>query len=174
MTYLPRFVGKENDMHIQLVHNPMKIYELPRLNLPAFDHKITEPEGKSLIFDVIRKKNLVLTPEEWVRQHVIHLLLTNYGYSRGLFQIEKGTTYNSLQKRTDIVVFNREGKPHLLVECKAPEVPINQYVIEQVSRYNKTINAPFMAVTNGLKTFCFAVDFETGKVKQVQDLPKVE
>lgn len=151
----------------------MKISELPQLNLPTFHHKIIESEGKSLIFDVIRKKNMVLTPEEWVRQHVIHLLLTNYGYSRGLFQVEKGMTYNSLQKRTDIVVFNREGKPHLLVECKSPEVPINQYVIEQASRYNKTITAPFLAITNGLKTFCFSVDFETGKVTQVQDLPKL-
>lgn len=151
----------------------MKKPELPQLNLPTFDYKITESGGKSVIFDIIRKKNIVLTPEEWVRQHVIHLLISNYGYSRSLFQIERGTTYNSLQKRTDIVVFNREAKPHLLVECKAPEIAINQYVIEQASRYNKTINAPFLAVSNGLKTFCFKVDFETGKVKQMQDLPQV-
>lgn len=151
----------------------MKIPELPQLNLPVFDHKITESEGKSVIFDIIRKKNVVLTPEEWVRQHVIHLLISNYGYSRSLFQVERGTTYNSLQKRTDIVVFNREGKPHLLVECKAPEIKINQCVIEQASRYNKTINAPFLAITNGLKTFCFTVDFETGKATQIQDLPRV-
>ena len=151
----------------------MKNADLPTLTLPTFDHKITETEGKNFIFDIVRQKNIVLTPEEWVRQHVIHLLISSYGYSRSLFQVEKGTTYNSLQKRTDIVVFNREGKPHLLVECKAPEIAINQYVIEQASRYNKTINAPFLAVTNGLKTFCFAVDFETGKVKQMQDLPRV-
>ena len=151
----------------------MKNADLPTLTLPPFDHKITETEGKNFIFDIVRQKNIVLTPEEWVRQHVIHLLISSYGYSRSLFQVEKGTTYNSLQKRTDIVVFNREGKPHLLVECKAPEIAINQYVIEQASRYNKTINAPFLAVTNGLKTFCFAVDFETGKVKQMQDLPRV-
>jgi hypothetical protein len=151
----------------------MKINKLPTINLPTFEHKITETDGKSLIFDIIRKKNIVLTPEEWVRQHVIHLLISHYNYSRSLFQVEKGTTYNSLQKRTDIVVFNREGKPHLLVECKAPEIKINQYVIEQASRYNKTINAPFLAVTNGLKTFCFSVDFETGKVKQMQDLPNI-
>jgi hypothetical protein len=151
----------------------MKNSELPLLNLPAFEHKITESEGKFVIFDIIRKKNIVLTPEEWVRQHIIHLLISNYGYSRSLFQVEKGTTYNSLQKRTDIVVYNREGKPHLLVECKAPEIKINQYVIEQASRYNKTINAPFLAITNGLKTFCFTVDFETGKVTQMKDLPQV-
>ncbi|MDP5120322.1 MAG: type I restriction enzyme HsdR N-terminal domain-containing protein, partial [Spirosomaceae bacterium] len=112
----------------------MKIPELPVLTLPKFDYKITESDGKSVIFDIIRKKNIVLTPEEWVRQHVIHLLIANYGYSRGLFQVEKGTSYNSLQKRTDIVVYNREGSPHLLVECKAPEIKINQYVVEQASR----------------------------------------
>lgn len=151
----------------------MKIPELPVLTLPKFDYKITESDGKSVIFDIIRKKNIVLTPEEWVRQHVIHLLIANYGYSRSLFQVEKGTSYNSLQKRTDIVVYNREGSPHLLVECKAPEIKINQYVVEQASRYNKNINAPFLAVTNGLKTFCFSVDFKTGKVMQLQDLPKV-
>lgn len=151
----------------------MKISELPILNLPGFEHKITESEGKLLIFDVIRKRNIVLTPEEWVRQHVIHLLISHYGYSRSLFRVERGTTYNSLQKRTDIVVYNREGKPHLLVECKAPEITINQYVIEQASRYNKTINTPFLSVTNGLKTFCFTADFATGKVTQMNDLPRV-
>lgn len=151
----------------------MKTDALPELNLPAFDHKITESDGKLLIFDIIRKKNVVLTPEEWVRQHIIHLLISNYGYSRSLFRVERSTTYNKLEKRTDIIVFNRDGKPHILIECKAPEVTINQYVIEQASRYNKTVEAPFLCVTNGLKTYCITIDFETGKVEQMKDLPQV-
>lgn len=150
----------------------MKISGLPALNLPSFDHKITESDGKFMIFDIIRKKNIVLTPEEWVRQHVIHLLISHYGYAKSLFRVERSTTYNSLEKRTDIVTFGRNGKPHLLVECKAPEIAINQLVIEQASRYNKTIEAPFLCVTNGLKTFCFSINFDTEAIEQLADLPK--
>lgn len=144
------------------------------LNLPSYDYKTKEIEGKNYIFDPIRKKYLLLTPEEWVRQHFIHLLIKHYGYSKSLIRLEGGLSYNRLQKRSDIVVFDQEGKPFLLVECKAPEVKINQSVIEQASRYNLTLRCPFVVITNGLSTFCFEIDFENGTFLQMKDLPKTK
>jgi hypothetical protein len=144
------------------------------LNLPTYTYKTKEIEGKSYIFDPIRKKYLVLTPEEWVRQHFINLLITHYQYSKSLIRLEGGLNYNKLQKRSDIVVFDQDGKPFLLVECKAPEVPINRAVIEQASRYNLTLKCPFVAITNGINTFCFEIDFENGSFKQMKDLPKTK
>jgi hypothetical protein len=145
---------------------------MQNLNLPTFDYKTKKIEGKPYIFDAIRKKYLLLTPEEWVRQHFINLLITQYAYSKNLIKLEGGLSYNRLQKRSDIVVFDNEGKPFLLVECKAPEVPISQAVVEQASRYNLTLKCPYMAITNGLRTFCFEIDFENNKFQQMNDLPK--
>lgn len=144
------------------------------LNLPAYNHKTKEIDGKTYIFDIIRKKNLVLTPEEWVRQHFINLLITHYGYSKSLLRLEGGLSYNKLQKRTDIVVFDNEGNPFLLVECKAADVPINKSVIEQASRYNLMMRCPFLVVTNGINTFCFKIDFGNGTTEQLKDLPKIK
>lgn len=144
------------------------------LNLPSYDYKTKEIDGKTYIYDAIRKKYLVLTPEEWVRQHFIDLLVKHYGYAKSLIRLEGGLAYNRLQKRSDIVVFDRDGNPFLLVECKAPEVKINQFVIEQASRYNLTLRCPFVVVTNGLNTFCFEIDFETEKFIQLKDLPTIE
>ena len=142
------------------------------LNLPPFEYKIKEIEGKICIFDSIRRKYLVLTPEEWVRQHFVHLLMNHYEYSKNLIRLEGGLKYNQLQKRSDIVIFDQAGLPSLLIECKAPEVSINQAVIEQASRYNHTLKCRHIVITNGLKTFCFEIDFETQNFRQCQDLPR--
>jgi Type I restriction enzyme R protein N terminus (HSDR_N) len=147
---------------------------MTQLNLPSYDYKTKEMDGKTYVFDIIRKKYLVLTPEEWVRQHFIHLLIKHYNFSKSLIRLEGGLNYNRLQKRSDIVVFDQEGNPFLLVECKAPEVKINQAVIEQASRYNLTLRCPFVAISNGLSTFCFEIDFENEKIKQLKDLPSIE
>jgi hypothetical protein len=141
------------------------------MNLPSFDYKIKEIEGQNYIFDIIRRKYLVLTPEEWVRQHFIHLLINQYNYPKSLFRVEGGLKYNQLQKRSDIIIYDKSGNPFLLVECKAAEVAINQSVVEQASRYNQTIRAKYLAVTNGIKTFCFEVDFEKNSFRQLIDLP---
>ncbi len=152
----------------------LKLETLKQLTLPTFDYKITEIEGKNYIFDIIRKKNLILTPEEWVRQHFIHLLINQYLYPKSLFKIEGGLKYNRLQKRSDIVIYDRIGSPFLLVECKSADETINQSVVEQASRYNQTIRAKYLAVTNGIKTFCFEIDFEKNITIQLQNLPFIE
>ncbi|MCU0323774.1 MAG: type I restriction enzyme HsdR N-terminal domain-containing protein [Spirosomaceae bacterium] len=147
--------------------------KLETLRLPTFDYKIKEIKGKNCIFDVIRKKFLILTPEEWVRQHFIHLLINQFNYPKSLFRIEGGLRYNQLQKRSDILVYNAEGNPFLLVECKAAEVAINQAVIEQVTRYNLTIKAQFIVITNGINTFCFEADWAKNSYRQVQSIPLI-
>jgi type I site-specific restriction endonuclease len=133
--------------------------------------KFKEIEGKQHIYDTLRNKYILLTPEEWVRQNMLWSLINELKYPKSLIKLEGGLSYNKLQKRTDIVVFDRTGKPFLLVECKAQEVPIDQKVVEQASRYNLIHKAPYICVTNGVKTFCFHIDFENNKTIQLKQLP---
>ena len=141
------------------------------LNLPPFEHKITKSGDNYLIFDILRRKNIVLTPEEWVRQHFLHYLINELCYPKSLISIERGTSYNKLQKRTDLCVYDNSGSPLLLVECKASSVPITQDVVKQVSVYNQTIQAKFVVITNGLAHYCWQVDFETRRFQPLQEIP---
>ncbi|MBF9254874.1 type I restriction enzyme HsdR N-terminal domain-containing protein [Pontibacter sp. 172403-2] len=144
---------------------------MERLNLPPFDYKIKNSGANSLIFDVLRKKYVVLTPEEWVRQHFVHYLIQQLRYPKSLISIERGANYNRLQKRMDLCVYNNEGNPHLLVECKAAHVPITQEVVKQASVYNQSVQAGFVVITNGLQHYCWQVDFETRSYTPLQDIP---
>jgi hypothetical protein len=142
-----------------------------KLNLPQFDIKIQDNDGKSEIFDVIRKKYVLLTPEEWVRQHFLHLLINHYQYPKSLIKIETGLKYNQLQKRSDIVVYDREGKPFLIVECKSTDVPLSQKTFEQITTYNYTLKSKYVVLTNGLHHFCCSIDHEKGAYEFMKDLP---
>lgn len=124
---------------------------LPELNLPAIAPQLSKEGEKVFIFDVLRKKNILLTPEEWVRQHWIHFLIASQGFPKGLVSAERGLVYNGLQKRTDLLVFDRQGSPYFLIECKAPEVEINQKVLSQAITYNQTLKCPFIGLSNGRK-----------------------
>lgn len=124
---------------------------LPELNLPAIAPQLSKEGEKVFIFDVLRKKNILLTPEEWVRQHWIHFLIASQGFPKGLLSAERGLVYNGLQKRTDLLVFDRQGSPYFLIECKAPEVEINQKVLTQAITYNQTLKCPFIGLSNGRK-----------------------
>ena len=124
---------------------------LPELNLPAIAPQLSKEGEKVFIFDVLRKKNILLTPEEWVRQHWIHFLIASQGFPKGLLSAERGLVYNGLQKRTDLLVFDRQGSPYYLIECKAPEVEINQKVLTQAITYNQTLKCPFIGLSNGRK-----------------------
>lgn len=141
------------------------------LNLPPFEHKITKSGANYLIFDILRRKNIVLTPEEWVRQHFLHYLINDLQYPKSLISIERGTNYNKLQKRTDLCVYDNSGNPFLLVECKAAYVPITQDVVKQVSVYNQTLKAKFVVVTNGLAHYCWQVDFDTRQFQPLLEIP---
>jgi predicted type IV restriction endonuclease len=142
------------------------------LNFPNMDFQIRNDDGKLSLFDPLRKKFLILTPEEWVRQHMILFLIQHRAYPRSLFTMEKGIQYNTLQKRFDILVLNRDGAPFLLIECKAPNVPLSQKTLEQVCVYNKTVGAEYIGITNGLNHLFFKFDPESTLYGQVVGLPK--
>ena len=124
------------------------------LALPAFDYKVKRQSGALMIFDIIRKKFVVLTPEEWVRQHVIHYLVESKNYPVALIAVEREIDLYGLRRRFDVVAFDREGKPWLIIECKAPSVQLDQKVFDQAFRYNITLPAPYVAITNGIKHYC--------------------
>ncbi len=126
---------------------------MQKLNLPTFDLRLKEEEGNQYIFDIVRKKFLVLTPEEWVRQNFIHLLINNLGYPRSLIKMEFPLTYFKSGKRSDIIVLKRDMNPFILIECKAFNVKLDEQTLKQASVYNKILNADFLAVTNGMKHF---------------------
>ncbi|HYC83960.1 MAG TPA: type I restriction enzyme HsdR N-terminal domain-containing protein [Chryseosolibacter sp.] len=145
-----------------------------KLNLPDFEYTLRKADGKVWIFDVIRKKFLVLTPEEWVRQHFVHYMISDLGYPRALLKLEGGLKYNMLGKRSDIVVFDRQGEPWMLVECKSPDQSINETTLRQASVYNKTIKARYLTVTNGLKHYCCSYDHTAGTVSVLAAFPAFE
>ena len=141
------------------------------LNLPAFAHKLKQIDGKPYIFDLLRRKYVRITPEEWVRQHVVHLLINQYQYPKSLIKTEGGVVLNTLQKRTDLVVFDRAGQPFLVVECKAPHIPLSQAVFDQIARYNHVHKAPYLFITNGLTHYCCGIDHETVSLTFLDDFP---
>ncbi len=143
-----------------------------QLNLPAYPFKIKQETEITYIFDEIRKKFLVLTPEEWVRQHFVQFIIREKGYPRSLIRLEGGLKLNSLQKRTDVVVFNSKGEKVLLIECKAPSIPINQKVFDQIARYNIIHRIPLLAVSNGLQHYYCKIDFELKNYQFLESLPE--
>jgi len=141
------------------------------LNFPAIEVR-TKAEGKrTLIFDSIRKKYVVLTPEEWVRQHLIHYLITEKEYPAMLISVETPLMYARMNKRSDVLVNDRNGQPLMLVECKAPEVAITQKVFEQISIYNLTIQAPCLMVTNGLQHYCLSAATDSSSACFLDKVP---
>ena len=126
-----------------------------QLNLPTYNPTLKKDQGKVYIFDLIRKKYVVLTPEEWVRQHFVNYLIQELNYPKSLFRIEVSLSYNKLQKRSDILIFNRLGKPWMLIECKSPTIKLSQNAFNQVAVYNMTVGAQYIAVTNGMVHYCY-------------------
>lgn len=141
----------------------------PVLNLPAILSRTEEREGEEFIWDPIRKKLLLLTPEEWVRQHFVSLLTNQLGYPAGLVQLERQHKYHVSAKRTDIIILDKNGNPFLLVECKAPNVKIGDQVLGQIALYNKSLQANFIAVSNGMKHFVW--EWRDENYVQLKDFP---
>ena len=144
---------------------------LQPLNLPAYPFKITERDGQLSIFDELRKKQIIITPEEWVRQHFVQYLIADKHYPKTLIGLEGGLKLNGMPRRTDILVYNDKGAKVLLVECKAPSVKISQQVFDQVARYNWVHKVPLLAVTNGLEHYYCRIDFEKESYNFIPELP---
>ncbi len=141
------------------------------LNLPTYPFKITRRDDLYFIFDEIRKKHLVLTPEEWVRQHFIQYLIKEKGFPSALLQLEGGLNLNQTKKRSDILVYDNFGEKIMVIECKAPSVPITQATFDQAARYNSVYKARWLAVTNGLEHYFAKIDHENEKFVFVEELP---
>jgi hypothetical protein len=144
------------------------------LNLPPFPFKITDNDGKLTLFDPIRKKDILITPEEWVRQHFIQYLINQKKYPKSLIKLEGGHKLAGMSRRTDILVYNKQGDKLLLVECKAPSVTINQKTFDQIARYNMVHKVNLLAVTNGLQHYYCSIDFENNCYSFLDDLPNYQ
>ena len=144
---------------------------MTNLNLPKFSFRIKNRENKLYIFDKIRKKNLLLTEEEWVRQNFVSYLHEHKKYPLSLIALEKQCTVNDLVKRTDILVFDKTGSPYIIVECKAPQVQISQDTFDQIARYNMKLNATYLIVTNGLHHYFCQMDHKAKQYQFLQEIP---
>lgn len=146
---------------------------MQKLNLPECDLKVKDEEGNRFVFDIIRKKYVVLTPEEWVRQHFIHLMINHLRYPKSLIKLESGLTYFKSGKRSDIFLLDRSGNPFLVVECKAPDINLKKEAVNQAAVYNKIIKAPYLAITNGMKHYIWAFDAENYRsLEQFPEFPE--
>ncbi len=142
------------------------------LNLPPFEANIKKQNGMVKILDILRQKFVVLTPEEWVRQHFVHFLIEQKGYSKTLMANEVAVTLNGMSRRCDTVVYRQEGmRPLMIVEYKRPDVEITQRVFEQICRYNMVLEVEWLVVSNGLKHYCCQVDIKNGGYAFMKDIP---
>lgn len=141
------------------------------LNLPDHGVKTKHAADGERIYDPVRRLWVALTPEEWVRQHVLNHLIQDLRCPASLIAVEQKLIVNKLTKRADIVVHAQDGRPVLLVECKAPQVKVDQSTFEQVARYNTRFKVPFLLASNGLVHYCCHVDHATGMIRFLQTVP---
>ena len=147
---------------------------MQKLNFSKYNFRFKSNENKTLIFDIIRKKFVILTPEEWVRQHTLHFLITEKKYPVSYINVEKQLLLNDTVKRYDIVIFKNDGDVEIIIECKAPSITINQVSFDQIARYNLALNSNLLMVTNGLTHYFCKMDVKNKKYIFLRDLPKYE
>ena len=147
---------------------------MQELNLPKTELKVITKAGKPHVFDVLRRKYVVLTPEEWVRQQFVHYLIGQKGYPAECIGNEVSITLNGTKKRCDTVVYGCNAQPTMIIEYKSPQVEISQQVFEQVSRYNIKLRVRWLIVSNGLQHYCCQIDYESGTYQFVEEIPDFE
>ena len=145
---------------------------MQQLNFPKYTFRLKNTENNTLIFDSIRKRFVICTPEEWVRAHTIQYLIQEKEYSPNLLNVEKQILVRGIQKRYDIVGYKPDGQIALIVECKAPQVPITQDTFDQIARYNYTLRADYLMVTNGLNHYYCQMDWKEERYSFLRELPK--
>ncbi|WP_299220419.1 type I restriction enzyme HsdR N-terminal domain-containing protein [uncultured Aquimarina sp.] len=144
---------------------------MQNLNFPAYQFRFKSSENKVSIFDRIRKKFIILTPEEWVRQHTIHYLIEEKKYPETLINVEKLVKVNDMNKRYDIIIFNSDGTIYLIIECKSHTVKITQEVFDQIARYNLSLDAEYLMITNGLEHYYCQMDYNEKRYTFLKDIP---
>lgn len=141
------------------------------LNLPPYLARLSTDGEQYFIYDELRKKHLVCTPEEWVRQHWIQHLIREKGYPKGLIKPEGGLSLHGMPRRSDLVIFNTSGRMILLAEFKSPAIRMGPEVFDQISRYNSVYRIPLLLASNGLEHYCWEIDWETNSYRFLDDLP---
>ena len=141
------------------------------LNFPQYDFRFKNSQNKIAVFDEFRKKFVILTPEEWVRQHCAQYLMQEKNFPKSLISVEKQLKLGKLTKRYDVLVYDSEGQIHLIVECKAPNIKISQETFDQIARYNLSLKAKYLMITNGLQHYYCQLDYEAEKYHFLQDIP---
>ena len=144
---------------------------MSQLNLPEYDFRIKKQNEKLFIFDTQRKRYVSLTPEEWVRQHFIRFLIEVKGYPAALLAVEKQLNMNGMKKRCDAILYDKEAKPILIIELKAPTVAISQTTFDQVAVYNAKLKVDFFMISNGIEHFCCKVNTETSRYEFFSEIP---
>lgn len=141
------------------------------LNLPSFEAKIRTTNGKKSIFDVIRRRYIALTPEEWVRQHFVHFLINHKQFPSALLANEVAINLNGTKKRCDTVLYRKDLTARVIVEYKAPQIEITQEVFDQITRYNMALKVDYLIVSNGINHYCCKIDYSTLTYRFLQDIP---
>ncbi len=141
------------------------------LIFPTYDFRIRPSGSREEIFDIVRKRFVTLTPEEWVRQHVIHFLSSEKSVPLSLMAVEKSLKINTLVKRADVVVHERSGRALMLVECKAPGVQVTQQVFDQAARYDMVFHVNFLLISNGLANYCCRFDYTKNTYAFLPEIP---
>ena len=147
------------------------IPDYPRLNFPAVKLRISQRGEQMTVWDPLRGIYLVLTPEEWVRQHFVHFLINHKGYPKALMANEVQVQLNGTRKRCDTVLYRRDLSAHMIIEYKAPEIQITQAVFDQITRYNMVLKVDYLIVSNGLQHYCCRMDYVNGGYQFLPDVP---
>ena len=145
-----------------------------RLNLPQYEIKIGEKDGKRTIFDFLRRKYVTLTPEEWVRQHFTHYLIAHKGYPKGLMGNEVELHVGEKRLRCDTILYNKETQPRMIIEYKAPTIQLQQKTFDQISVYNLLLKVDYLIVSNGLQHYCCKMDYDTQSYTFLEGIPDYE
>lgn len=142
-----------------------------QLNLPPFPARLEQRQGKPYIWDEWRNKMVRLTPEEWVRQHLMHYLVEHLGYPKQLLGTEIGLKVGAMSKRADALLYDRQLRPQMLIECKAPEVRLSDEVLMQAIRYNMALSVPYLLLSNGLEHVVYHIDYTEQSYHNLSEIP---
>ena len=148
-----------------------KTTKMIRLNLPEYEINVVERDGKRMIFDFLRRKYVALTPEEWVRQHFTHFLVSQKGYPKTLLANEAQLQIGDKHLRCDTVLYNKEMQPLMIVEYKAPQIQLQQKTFDQIAAYNLLLHADFLVVSNGLQHYCCQMVYEQRTYRFLTEIP---
>jgi hypothetical protein len=142
-----------------------------KLYIPDVKLDLRKKNDQVYVWDIIRKKELILTPEEWVRQHVLHYFIDFAGTPKGLIALEKSLLFKNKKRRFDLVIYGKDGLPKLLVECKSPDVKLSDDTIQQIAHYNHLLNVNFLLITNGLDHRMFFLNSENNQIELIDNIP---